>query len=228
MRALLIANDDDADLGVIGRLASEAGYRFEVLSCEEPEGWPLLDGVDLVLSLGSEWSVYWDHVGASVAAEAALLAAAHGAAVPVLGICFGAQMVAHALGATVSRAPFAEIGWYEIDSSYPDVVAPGPWFELHVDTFTVPAGATELARSAVGPARLRRSSSRHSHKLTSRRAPRTRPRRSNASPRPRATVARPVSMPEVGSTPSTARRRLKSVAGRLRAPSIRVAAQRHG
>jgi GMP synthase-like glutamine amidotransferase len=155
VRALLIANDDDADLGVIGRLASEAGYRFEVLSREEPEGWPGLDGVDLVLSLGSEWSVYWDHVGASVAAEAALLAAAHEAAVPVLGICFGAQIVAHALGATVRRAPFAEIGWYEIDSSYPDVVAPGPWFEWHVDTFTVPAGATDLARSAVGPQAFR-------------------------------------------------------------------------
>jgi GMP synthase-like glutamine amidotransferase len=152
---LLIANDDDADPGVIGRLASEAGYRFEVLSREEPGGWPELDGVDLVLSLGSEWSVYWDHVSESVAAEAALLAAAHGAAVPVLGICFGAQIVAHALGATVSRAAFAEIGWYEIDSSFPDEVAPGPWFEWHVDTFTVPAGATELARSAVGPQAFR-------------------------------------------------------------------------
>jgi GMP synthase-like glutamine amidotransferase len=152
---LLIANDDDADPGVIGRLASEAGYRFEVLSREGPAAWSGLGGVDLVLSLGSEWSVYWDHVGESVAAEAALLAAAHRAGVPVLGICFGAQMVAHALGATVRRAPFAEIGWYEIDSSFPDVVATGPWFEWHVDTFTVPEGATELARSAVGPQAFR-------------------------------------------------------------------------
>jgi GMP synthase-like glutamine amidotransferase len=155
VRALLIANDDDADPGVIGRLATEAGYRFEVLSREEPAAWPGLEGADFVLSLGSEWSVYWDHVGESVAAEAALLAAAHRAAVPVLGICFGAQMVAHALGGTVRRAPFAEIGWYEIDSSFPDDIAPGPWFEWHVDTFTVPAGATELARSAVGPQAFR-------------------------------------------------------------------------
>lgn len=155
MRALLIANDDDADPGVIGRLATEAGYRFDVLSREEPAAWPGLEGADLVVSLGSEWSVYWDHVGESVAAEAALLVAAHRAAVPVLGICFGAQIVAHALGGTVRRAPFAEIGWYEIDSSFPDDVAPGPWFEWHVDTFTVPAGATELARSAVGPQAFR-------------------------------------------------------------------------
>jgi GMP synthase-like glutamine amidotransferase len=152
---LLIANDDDADPGVIGRLACEAGYRFELLSREEPAGWPDLDGVDLVLSLGSEWSVYWDHVSESVAAEAALLVAAHRAGLPVLGICFGAQIVAHALGGTVSRASFAEIGWYEIHSSFPDVVAPGPWFEWHVDTFAVPAGATELARSAVGPQAFR-------------------------------------------------------------------------
>jgi GMP synthase-like glutamine amidotransferase len=152
---LLIANDDDADPGVIGWLASEAGYRFEVLSREEPATWPGLDGVDLVLSLGSEWSVYWDHVGASVAAEAALLTAAHQATVPILGICFGAQIVAHALGGTVRRAAFVEIGWYEIDSSFPDVVAPGPWFEWHADTFTLPGGATELARSTVGPQAFR-------------------------------------------------------------------------
>ena len=155
MRALLIANDDDADPGVIGRLVTEAGYRLEVLSREEPAAWPGLVGADLVLSLGSEWSVYWDHVGKSVAAEAALLSDAHRAEVPVLGICFGAQIVAHALGGTVTRASFAEIGWYVIDSSSPDDVAPGPWFEWHVDTFTVPAGATELARSAVGPQAFR-------------------------------------------------------------------------
>jgi GMP synthase-like glutamine amidotransferase len=148
---LFVANDDDADLGVIGRLATEAGYRFEKLSREDPMGWPALDGVDLVVSLGSEWSVYWDHVSSSVAAEAALLAAAHDAAVPVFGICFGAQIVSHALGGTVRRAPFAEIGWYEIDSWVPDVVAPGPWFEWHADTFTLPVGAVELARSTVGP-----------------------------------------------------------------------------
>ena len=108
-----------------------------------------------MLSLGSDWSVYWEHVAGPVTAEAALLATAHRAGVPVLGICFGAQMVAHALGGSVGKAAVAEIGWYEIDSSFPDVVAPGPWFEWHVDTFTVPPGATELARSAVGPQAFR-------------------------------------------------------------------------
>jgi GMP synthase-like glutamine amidotransferase len=31
--------------------------------------------------------------------------------VPVVGICFGGQALAAALGATVSRAPETEIGW---------------------------------------------------------------------------------------------------------------------
>jgi GMP synthase-like glutamine amidotransferase len=151
MRALLIANASDADPGFVGARLRDHGFAFTECHRERPDEWPDLDGHDLVLLLGSEWSVYWPHVAANVAAEAALIEEAHAKGVPMFGICFGNQSMAHALGGTVERAREPEIGWYDIVSDLPDVIAEGPWLQWHSDVVTVPPRAEELARSAVGP-----------------------------------------------------------------------------
>ena len=111
--------------------------------------WPDLDGHDLVLLLGSEWSVYWPEIADKVAAEAALIRTAHERGVPQFGICFGNQSMAHALGGTVERAREPEIGWYEVVSDRPDMIAEGPWLQWHYDVITLPPGAHELARSPI-------------------------------------------------------------------------------
>jgi GMP synthase-like glutamine amidotransferase len=66
--------------------------------------------------------------------------------VPVLGICLGAQLLAQALGGTVAPLPTPEIFWGEVDAAGPEVPS-GPWLTWHEDAFTVPPGATEVARS---------------------------------------------------------------------------------
>jgi len=151
MRALLIGNQNDLDAGVIGERFRHHGYAFTECFRERPGDWPSLDGHDLVLLLGSEWSVYWPEVADSVAAESALIRTAHDRGVPQFGICFGNQSMAHALGGTVERARTPEIGWYDVVSDVPDVIAEGPWLQWHYDVVTVPPHATELARSVVGP-----------------------------------------------------------------------------
>ncbi|MEI6495978.1 MAG: gamma-glutamyl-gamma-aminobutyrate hydrolase family protein [Actinomycetota bacterium] len=151
MRALLIANAADADPGFVGERFRHHGYAFTECHRERPAEWPALDGFDLVLMLGSEWSVYWPEVAESVAAEAAVIRAAQERGIPQFGICFGNQIMAHALGGTVERAREAEIGWYDIVSDLPDVIAAGPWMQWHYDVITVPPIAEELARSSVGP-----------------------------------------------------------------------------
>ena len=151
MRALLIANALDADAGFVGDRFRHHGYSFTECHREHPEEWPDLDGHDLVLLLGSEWSVYWPHVADNVASEAALIRAAHERGVPQFGICFGNQSMAYALGGTVERGRTPEIGWYEVTTDVPEQIASGPWLQWHSDVITVPPGATELARSAVGP-----------------------------------------------------------------------------
>jgi GMP synthase-like glutamine amidotransferase len=151
MRALLIANAVDADSGFVGARLRHHGYAFTECHRERPDEWPELARIDLVLLLGSEWSVYWPHVAESVASEAALIRDAHTRGVPQFGICFGNQSMAHALGGTVERARTPEIGWYDVVTDAPAVIAPGPWLQWHSDVVTVPPGAEEMARSDVGP-----------------------------------------------------------------------------
>jgi GMP synthase-like glutamine amidotransferase len=152
VRALLLANSDDCDAGFSGERFRHHGYAFTECHREHPGDWPSLGGIDLVMLLGSEWSVYWPDVATQVAAEAALIRDAHQRAVPIYGICFGAQSIAAALGGTVTRAPEPEIGWYDnIDSDIAEVIPPGPWMQWHSDVVTVPPGAEELARSPLAP-----------------------------------------------------------------------------
>jgi len=139
------------------------GWSFTERIRESHSAWPRdtdepdLEGADLVVSLGSGWSTYWDDVAVPVLAEQRLIRAALDAAVPVFGICFGAQQLSTVLGGTVSRAARAEIGWCTVDPALesgtgaPAAMFEGPWMQWHYDAFTVPSGATLLAQSEVGP-----------------------------------------------------------------------------
>ena len=155
VRALLIANAVDADAGFVGDRFRHHGYAFTECHRECPDEWPALAGHDLVLLLGSEWSVYWERNAREVEAESALVRDADARGVPVFGICYGAQLLAHAFGGSVLRSPVPEIGWYDIDTDLPDAIAPGPWLQWHDDVVVVPPRATELARSPVGPQAFR-------------------------------------------------------------------------
>ena len=77
----------------------------------------------------------------------------------IIGICLGAQLIAKALGATVSKHTQAEIGWYTVEqishdtntalwpaSALPTSFTPLHW---HSDTFSIPKGASLLYRSLI-------------------------------------------------------------------------------
>ena len=156
MRAIMIANASDADAGFVGHALRERGFAFTELIREHHEEWGSvvadgLKGVDLVLSLGSSWSVYWDSASGPVASETTVLQSALEHDVPVLGICFGAQMLAHAAGGAVRRAPEHEIGWCDVRltrEASPDAgPLAGTWMQWHYDCVEVPSGATTLAES---------------------------------------------------------------------------------
>lgn len=151
MRGLLIANADDADAGFVGERFRSHGIAFDECHREHPGEWPALDGHDVVVSLGSDWSVDWPEVRHLVAVEEELVRTAHGRGVPTFGICFGSQVTAAALGGRVVRAAAPEVGWCEVDSDDTSIVATGPWLQWHGDVVRLPPGASELARSAVGP-----------------------------------------------------------------------------
>lgn len=156
MRGLVMANAADADPGFVGEYLRGRGFSLILASRETPELWPDVAEFDLVLLLGSEWSVYWEAVGSSVSAECELVRKADAIGIPVLAICFGAQIVSHAFGGSVDRAVEPEVGWYDIESDLPDAISAGPWLQWHYDRFSLPEGFTSLASSPVGPQAMSR------------------------------------------------------------------------
>ena len=67
--------------------------------------------------------------------------------VPVLGHCFGAQMLARAMGARVWRNPCPNIGWSQVHitpcaQQLMDLPAQATLFNWHYDTFEIPQAAT--------------------------------------------------------------------------------------
>jgi len=155
MRALLIANSGDADAGYVGARFADFDFEFRHLPREYPAQWPTLDGIDLVLLLGSEWSVYAVDNTKSVEAERGLIGETHRRGIPLFGICYGAQIIASALGGSAERAKKCEIGWHEVVTTPTYAVLAGLWMQWHCDTFTPPAGAEVLAFSDAGPQALR-------------------------------------------------------------------------
>jgi GMP synthase-like glutamine amidotransferase len=106
-----------------------------------------LDRYAAVATLGSVASVNdgddW------IQRETEVLRTAIATGVPILGLCFGGQSLAHAAGGAVRRADRSEIGLVTLRSDDPRLVAEGPWFAWHHDGFEPPPGATEVARSTV-------------------------------------------------------------------------------
>lgn len=154
MRVCVVEQQPDAPAGVLGAWAAERGHELDVLRAPSVATWPDPRAFDAVVALGSDRSVHTSP-DAWIAAEIAFLRAAHDAGVPILGLCFGAQALAAALGGTVQRAQRVEIGWIALQATTAgegvDALAPGPWFAWHEDAFSLPPGAVELARTAVGP-----------------------------------------------------------------------------
>jgi len=78
------------------------------------------------------------------------------AELPVLGICLGAQLLAHELGASVGPHPegYYEFGYYELlptEAGRADIPAGLRVTQSHYHGFGLPEGATLLARSALYP-----------------------------------------------------------------------------
>jgi GMP synthase (glutamine-hydrolysing) len=151
-RALVVADRGDEDSGYVGQRLQQLGFALdEVLRPLAASDVKQLDGADLVLLLGSADAVYDPTHAAAVDAEAELVREALSSDVPVLGICYGAQLAAYALGGSVRAGDAGEVGWQHLQSSDDDLCGTGPWFEFHSDVLTPPPGARVTGWSPGGP-----------------------------------------------------------------------------
>jgi GMP synthase-like glutamine amidotransferase len=158
VRALLIQHDHICTPGFVGERLLDRGFELVVhqvvredrfLSPNVEIEFPDPTDFDAIIPMGAPWSVY-DHeaIGTWVPAELTMLRDAHQHEVPVLGICFGGQMLAAAHGGSVARSAAPEIGWVNVDSDDESLVPSGTWFQWHYDQWQLPIHAQEVARNA--------------------------------------------------------------------------------
>jgi GMP synthase-like glutamine amidotransferase len=157
-QVLFIHNEHLATEALLGEAFTECGYdvaTFTVVPAERVNN-PVVDvafpdptAYDVIVPLGARWPVYDGALRQSwVGTEMQMLRDAADAGVPTLGVCFGGQLLAQAFGGSVARSATPEIGWYDVASDDEGLIPGGKWFEWHFDTWTLPQGATEIARTA--------------------------------------------------------------------------------
>jgi GMP synthase-like glutamine amidotransferase len=98
---------------------------------------------DVVVFLGSSRGVYETHVQ-WIARERALMRRLLANSVPVFGICFGAQLMATALGGAVAPMGHRYRGWMENEIAV-DTIWQGPWLRWHGDFIALPEGVEVFA-----------------------------------------------------------------------------------
>lgn len=149
VRGVVIQTQEDAPPGLLRSWAERRDVALDVVRVDRDERLPDPRDPAFAIVLGSGESAAAAGP-AWVAHTIEWLRTADAAALPVLGICFGAQALAAALGGSVQRNAKPEVGWITVESNDAEHVPSGPWLAWHEDGFTLPPLAYELASNAFG------------------------------------------------------------------------------
>ena len=150
MRALVIQHEQPTPGGYVHQWLEERGADQDIYRIDAVDRDVDARDYSVIVSLGSEFAAFDDSIP-WIEKEQQLLLEATRAGVPVLGICFGGQLLARALGGRSFRSESAEIGWLPVRSRDQALISEGPWFQWHFDSFTAPPGARLIANSVAGP-----------------------------------------------------------------------------
>lgn len=142
--------------GRVGTTLRDHGFTLDIRKLDEGDPVPTdFDDVEAVISMGGPQNV--DEAHAWIKRETEFLREAHDRQLPVVGVCLGAQLLAHALGGEVGPMEGAgEIGFVDVDihpSAHTDTLLAGiawraPQFHKHkYEIKQLPESAANLASS---------------------------------------------------------------------------------
>jgi GMP synthase-like glutamine amidotransferase len=152
--AAVIANPRiAADLGFLGEWLEDRGIGVHRLIRDDVLPIDAADDADVLIVMGSIWTLAdghrTDEYANAIDAEVDLVQRWVRDDRPMLGICFGGQVLSTALGGTVTRMPQRMIAWQTPASEHAALRA--PWALWHEDRFSIPERARPLAMAPHAP-----------------------------------------------------------------------------
>jgi GMP synthase (glutamine-hydrolysing) len=153
-RVLVFQHVAAEPLGTLDPLIRRRGHRIRFVNFErDPGAQPDVDRYRGLVVLGGPMNVEDREHRRHLLTELRAIERALAQEKPVLGICLGAQLLAHVLGAPIRKLERPEIGWHELqrtsddDSVLGTLPVSAPVFQWHGFGFDLPPGAQHLART---------------------------------------------------------------------------------
>lgn len=123
---------------------------------DEEVHFPSIDDFDALIVMGGPMGVHDEDTYPWLKDEKRLISEAIAAGKKLMGICLGAQLIAHCLGADVAPMGYREIGWFPVTPTPESILL--PWFKelfhnnptvfhWHGDRFDIPENAISLLSS---------------------------------------------------------------------------------
>jgi GMP synthase-like glutamine amidotransferase len=159
MNVLIIKHVDIEGPGVIEHCLKQRAIPYRVICLETGDSVPAPGGFTHVVILGGPMNVYEEDHYPFLKSEDLFIKEAIQRGKHVLGICLGAQLIAKALGARVTKSPVKELGWSEVtlteegskDPLFGVLPKVFPVFQWHEDTFEIPRAGKRLVTSTAVP-----------------------------------------------------------------------------
>lgn len=155
---LVLQHAECESLGTIEWALKDKGLRARYIRPFAKEPIPAkINGAKGLIVMGGPMGVYEQEQYPYLRDELRLIERTVVAKKPVLGVCLGSQLLAHALGGEISKRSQKEIGWYLVrlteeatkDPLWSNVPSEFTAFHWHGDVFSLPEGATSFASSAL-------------------------------------------------------------------------------
>jgi GMP synthase (glutamine-hydrolysing) len=159
-KILVVVHDIDDHLNEMANPIAEAGIRMVTWDVQnDGDGRPELDQLAQysgIISLGAHAGVLEEAEHPWMSHERKIMEWALETETPLLGLCFGSQLLASAAGARVYKAETGEFAWTKVDmlpeaANDPVIGALGDTadaFQFHYDTFELPENAVLLGESS--------------------------------------------------------------------------------
>ncbi|HBF35447.1 TPA: amidotransferase, partial [Candidatus Sumerlaeota bacterium] len=152
MRLHVLQHVPFEDAAEIGTWAQERGHSISHTLLYAGEALPALDAFDMLVVMGGPMNIYEHESYPWLVAEKAFIRESVLAGKYYLGVCLGGQLLADALGGSVTRNAEREIGWHPVTlteagrecnllKKWPDRFTAFHW---HGDTFAIPPKAKHL------------------------------------------------------------------------------------